>query len=125
MFKIIVDGIEDSRYYDTCGVVKVGSSAAAQVDLPLAAEKHMTIRPGLRGDYGDFWVIVHAAEGMTLKTTEWWGKPKTVQHYADPGWIRVRNFDKMIIERHVIQVISWCGRCGKHHVDCTCGNPRP
>ena len=126
MFKIIVDNIERGCYSDNCGAVTVGSAADARVRLTCAAEKHLTIYPMHGGDYGDLRVFVHAPEGMTLKTTEWWGKPKTQDVYPDPtGWVRVRNTDKMIIRTHVIQVISWCGRCGKMHYDCTCGNPRP
>ena len=121
MFKIMVDGIEHSRYSDACVRVNVGSAADAQVRLPWAAEEHLKICPMHTGDYGDFRVTIHDPEGMTHKTTEWWGKRKTVQWYPDPRWVRVRGGESMTIRGHVIQVISWCGRCGKMHYDCTCG----
>ncbi len=131
MFKILVDGIEHSRYAQTFrGCITVGSAADAQVRLPWAAPLSLQIRPLTDGDGGDFAVTVHDPEGMTHNTAEWWGKRITVQHYPDPLWVRVRGGDSnesMIIRGHVIQVITWCATCGrqpKQLWQCTCADRR-
>ena len=134
MFKIMVDGKEHSRYADTCGCVNVGSAADAQVRLQSAAEEHLKIYP-MHGSYGGcFKVTVHAADGMTQHTKEWWGARKTVQWTTDPlgwlvgtdidtfglpgrnpvfihgqerpGWVLVHGGDSMTVKGHEIQVIN-------------------
>ena len=111
-----------------CVRVNVGSAADAQVRLPWAAPEHMKIYP-LHGSHGgNFTVSIHDPAGMTHKTTEWWGKPKTVQHYPDPPWkVYMYGRDSMTIRGHVIQVINFCGTCGKEGKElwqCTCGTRR-
>jgi hypothetical protein len=125
MFKILVNGVEHRRYIDTCGCVNVGSGGNAQVRLAWAAAECLKIYPMRGGDYGDFRVTVHDPEGVTHHTTEWWGRRKIVQRDPDPRWIRVNGGESLNVRGHVIQLISWCGRCGKSHQECTCGNPRP
>jgi hypothetical protein len=127
MFKIMIDEKEHSRYTDTCGCVNVGSAAGAQVRLPWAAAQSLKIYPMLGADLGDFRVTVHDPEGATHHTTEWWGRRKavTVRHDPDPRWIRVSGGESLTVRGHVIRLITWCGRCGKSHQECTCGNPRP
>ena len=124
MFKILVDGNFHSCYAPVVVRVNVGSAANAQVCLPWAAEEHLKIYP-MRGSHGgNFTVSIHDPAGMTLKTTEWWGKPKTEQHYPDPPWkVYVNGGDSMTIRGHVIQVINFCGTCGlqgKQLWKCTC-----
>jgi hypothetical protein len=125
MFKILVNGVEHGRYTDTCGCVSIGSGGNAQVRLTWAATECLKIYPMLGGDYGDFRVTVHDPEGATHYTTEWWVEWKIVQRDRDSRRIRVRGGESLTIRGHVIQLISWCGRCGKSHQECTCGNPRP
>ncbi len=127
MFKILVNGVEHSRYTDTCGCVNVGSGGNAQVCLPWAAAECLKIYPMLGGDYGDFRVTVHDPEGATHHTTERWGRRNavTVPHGSSRLWIKVCGGESLTVRGHVIQLISWCGRCEKAHVDCTCGNPMP
>jgi hypothetical protein len=127
MFKILVNGVEHGRYTDTCGCVNVGSGGNAQVRLSWAAAECLTICPMRDGDYGDFRVTVHDPEGATHHTTEWcgWRKAVTVRHDPDRRWIRVSGGESLTVRGHVIRLISWCGRCGKAHQECTCGNPRP
>jgi hypothetical protein len=127
MFKIIVDNIEKGLCSDNCGAVTVGSAADAHVRLPRAAAQSLTIYPMHGGDYGDFRVTVHDPEGATHHTTERWGRRNavTVRHGPSRLWIRVCGGESLTVRGHVIQLISWCGRCDKAHVDCTCGNPMP
>ena len=116
MFIIKVDGVEHSRYSGACGCVTVGSAADAQVRLPSAAAEHLKIYP-LDGSFGGcFKVTVHARDGMTQHTKEWWGKPKTVQWTTDipkSGWVLVYGGDSMTVRDHTIQVINYCGTCGR------------
>lgn len=88
MFKIMVDGIENSRHSPTCAAVTVGSAADAQVRLPSAAAEHLKIYP-LHGSYGGcFKVTVHAADGMTHKCRTISGEMQTVQWTTDHGdWL--------------------------------------
>ena len=137
MFKIMVDGKEHTRYDDACVRVNVGSAADAQVRLPSAAPEHLKIYP-LHDSYGGcFKVTVHAPEGMTHHTKHWTGRKQTVQWTPDlvgtdinrwggfgnknvflhgherPGWVLVHGGDFMTIKAHTIQVINYCGTCGK------------
>ncbi len=124
---ILVDGVEHSRYTDTCGCVNVGSGGNAQVRLSWAAAECLKIYPMRGGDYGDFRVTVHDPEGMTHEPTGWWVNMKIIRlhYYPDLEWVRVSDGDSLIVRGHVMQMISWCGRCGKSHQECTCGNPMP
>ena len=149
MFKIMVDGKEHTRYDDACVRVNVGSAAAAQVRLPSAAPEHLKIYP-LDGSHKDcFKVTVHAPEGMTHKFRTIAGERQTVQwtpdhgnwlvadldwcpvrggqtvciHGERPGWVMVHPGDSMIVMGHEIQVINYCGTCGKQgdsYWECTC-----
>ena len=141
MFKIMVDGVEHSCYSGACGCVTVGSAADAQVRLPSAAAEHLKIYP-LDSSYGGgFKVTLHARDGMTLHTKEWTGQKKTVQGTTDPpgwlvgtdinfwggknyspvfirgheppGWVLVYGGDSMTVRDHTIQVINYCGTCGR------------
>ena len=154
MFKIMVDGIEHSRHSPTCAVVTVGSAADAQVRLHSAAAEHLKIYP-LHDSYGGcFKVTVHAREGMTHKFRTIAGERQTVQWTTDhgdwlvgtdinrgggmgdkkvflhgherPGWVLVHGGDSMTVMGHEIQVINYCGTCGRKGMpydqlwQCTC-----
>ncbi len=97
MFKILVNGVEHSRYTDTCGCVNVGSAADAKVCLSWAAPFSLQIRPLTDGSEGDFSVTVHDPAGITHHTSEWWGKKKTVQWKPNPPvWLvgtDINSFD--------------------------------
>ena len=139
MFKIMVDGIEHSRHSPTCAVVTVGSAADAQVRLHSAAAEHLKIYP-LHGSYGGcFKVTLHAPDGMTHETSNfrrqtvqwttdppgclvgtnincWGGKdysPVFIKGHEPPGWVLVYGGDSMTVSGHVIQVINYCGTCGR------------
>ena len=151
MFKILVDGRTHGSYTNATVCVTVGSAADADVRLASAAAEHLKIYP-LHDSYGGcFKVTVHARDGMTQHTKEWWGARKTVQWTTDPpgwlvgtdinafglpgrnpvfihgqerpGWVLVYGGDSMTIRGHEIQLINWCGTCGRHDKDlcqCTC-----
>lgn len=76
MIKIMVDGEEHSRYDETEWVwINVGSGEDAEVRLPWAAKKHLSI---YFCSYGGFTVEIHHPEGRTHKQK---------QRYRDPdGW---------------------------------------
>ena len=135
MFKIMVDGVEHSCYSGACGCVTVGSAADAQVRLPSAAAEHLKIYP-MHGSYGGcFKVTLHARDGMTQHTKHWTGKKQTVKWTTDPpgwlvpdcdteniitvhglerpGWVLVYGGDSMTVRDHTIQVINYCGTCGR------------
>lgn len=107
MFKIIVDGVEHSRYDDEWVWINVGSAEGAEVHLPWAAKEHLKIYPM---HYRDFLVSIHDPAGMTHTTTTWFGETKTEQRYADPTWknhkVYVRDGDPMIIRGHEIRAMK-------------------
>ena len=136
MFKILVDGRTHGSYNKATVCVTVGSAADADVKLPSAAAEHIKIYP-LDGSYGGcFEVTVHAPDGMTQHTKHWTGRKQTIQWTADPpnwlvptdigvvknsmfikgpkpGCVLVHGGDKMTIRGHEIQVINYCGTCGR------------
>ncbi len=150
MFKILVDGVEHGSYTSRTVCLTVGSAANADVRLEAAAAEHIKIYP-LHGSYGGcFKVTVHARAGMTQHTTTWKGERQTVQWTTDPpnwlvakdinflglegkktvrihgerpGYVLVHGGDSMTVGDHEIQVLNWCGTCGREDKDlwkCTC-----
>jgi hypothetical protein len=132
MFKILVDGIEHSRYKQTFrGCITVGSGADAQVRLDRGAPLSLEIRPMTGSDKGCFAVTVHEPEGITHHTREWWRERKHVDVRYDPAQeFRLRGGDSqesMTVCGYKIEVITGCATCGKESTemwDCTCGDRR-
>jgi hypothetical protein len=132
MFKILVDGVEDSRYAQTFrGCINVGSAADAQVRLPWAAPLSLEIRPMTGADQGDFAVTVHEPEGITHHTREWFRERKHVDvRYAPAEEFRLQggcSKESMTVRGHRIEVITWCATCGRESTElweCTCADRR-
>ena len=137
MFEILLDGRTHGCYTQATACVTVGSAADADVKLPSAAAEHIKIYP-LDGGYGGcFKVTVHAPDGMTHHTKHWTGREQTIEwtpsrdppYWLDgttrgndnfflkgpgpPGWVLVYGGDSMTVSGHVIQVINYCGTCGR------------
>jgi hypothetical protein len=147
MFKILVDGRTHGSYTDDTVCVTVGSAADADVKLPSADAEHIKIYP-LHGSYGGcFKVTVHAPDGMTQHTKHWTGRRQTIRwtpnppywltgvcatenslflHGEKPGWVLVYGGDTLTIKDRNIQVINYCGTCGRRGMphdqlwECTC-----
>ena len=95
MFKIMVDGIEHSRYDNEQVWIDVGSAEDAEVWLPWAQEQHLKIYPCWRQN---FLVSVHASDGMVYKT-KW--------RYPNHPWkVFVHTGGVMKIKGHKIQAIN-------------------
>ena len=107
MFKIIVDGVEHSRYDDEWVWINVGSAAGAEVHLPWAAKEHLKIYPMFGKD---FKVSIHDPEGMKHTTTTSFGETKEYNRYPDDNFkgslVWVRDGDPMIIRGHEIRAMK-------------------
>ena len=127
MFKILVDGVEHSRY-DAMewNYITIGSAADATVRLPWASEHALDIHP--MSD-GDFLVEIHGDNSIVVPKI--WSK-KRVRRVRDPNWrdgrkVYVRSGSLIKIMDHTIQAVdiphpfgSGCWTCGQT-LECTCG----
>ena len=135
MFKILVDGVEHSRYDENeWGYITVGSGADATLRLPWADMKLVDIHPCPTGprNIGDFLVEIHTAHGMLVRK---WLTEELQMRFRDPkcaagGRVHVGDGWPMTIMGHTIQAIrihnphpfgSGCWRCGQTY-ECTCGH---
>jgi hypothetical protein len=134
MFKILVDGVEHSRYDENeWNYITVGSGQDATVRLPWADGKLVDIHPMPVGprNIGNFFVEIHTAHGMLVRK---WLTEELAMHYRDPkcgfgGRVHVRDGLPMTIMEHTIHAIrihnphpfgSGCFTCGQT-LQCTCG----
>ena len=95
MLKIMVNGQVHGLYNEMeGGSLTVGSAETADVCLPWAAEKHLTIH--FHNDRGHF-VVVHDKKGM-------WHKG--AKRFSDNGWmVFVRMGEPIAIRGHVITFV--------------------
>jgi hypothetical protein len=129
MFKILVDGVEHSRYdAKEWNYITVGGATDATVRLPWADQKLIDIHPM---SHGDFLVEIHGDNSIVVPKI--WSK-KRVRRVRDPkcaggGKVYVRSGSLIKIMDHTIQAVdipkphpfgSGCWTCG-HTEECTCG----
>jgi hypothetical protein len=128
-FKILVDGVEHSRYdAKEWNYITVGSATDATVRLPWADQKLIDIHP--MSDR-DFLVEIHGDNSIVVPKI--WSK-KRVRRVRDPNWrdgrkVYVRSGSLIKIMGHTIQAVdipkhhlfgSGCWTCGQTE-ECTCG----
>ncbi len=129
MFKILVDGVEHSRYDEKeWNYITVGSAAVATVRLPWADKKLLDIHP-MSG--GDFLVEIHGNNSIVVPKI--WTK-RLVRRDRDPncacgGRVYVCSGSRIKSRCHTIRAInipephpfgSGCRTCGQTE-ECTCG----
>jgi hypothetical protein len=129
MFKILVDGVEHSRY-DAMewNYITIGSAADATVRLPWASEHALDIY-SMSGR--DFTVEIHGDNSIVVPKLLGEG---LVRRFRDPkcaagGRVYVRSGSLIKIMDHTIQAVdipkphpfgSGCWTCGQTE-ECTCG----
>jgi hypothetical protein len=129
MFKILVDGVEHSRY-DAMewNYITIGSAADATVRLPWASEHALDIY-SMSGR--DFTVEIHGDNSIVVPNI-WSGVMQ--ERVRDPTWtdgrkVYVRSGSLIKIMDHTIQAVdipkphpfgSGCWTCGQTE-ECTCG----
>ncbi len=129
MFKILVDGVEHSRYdVKEWNYITVGSAADATVRLPWADQKLIDIHPN---SGRDFTVEIHGDNRIVVPNA-WSGVMQ--ERVRDPTWtdgrrVCVRSGSLIQIMGHTIQAVdilkhhpfgSGCWTCGQT-LECTCG----